>query len=133
MVHAPKTAFQTTTRNFWTGLSWFRCARISSSNWRNKIFRIIPYWMKLLSFARLSNIGSTTNFPPFDWGSNNPNILDTFWELNLYLLAVLRPSRRFSASFDRCLDSSKPALGISSSVVSVYRSYHLLYVLFKER
>ena len=134
MANAPKTAFQTTTRNVWTGLSWFRNARISSSNWRNKIFWINPYWMKLLSFARLSNIGSTTNFPPFDWGNDNPNILDTFWELNHYSLAVQRPSRdfRFFFLFYRYLDLSKPALGILSSVVSVYRSYHLLYVLFKE-
>ena len=95
MANAPKTAFQTTARNFWTGLSWFRNARISSSNWRNKIFWINPYWMKLLSFARLSNIGNTTNFPPFDWGNDNPNILDTFWELNHHLLAVLLPLEIF--------------------------------------
>ena len=132
MANAPKTASQTTTRNFWTGLSWFRYARMSSSNWRNKIFRIIPYWMKLLSFARLSNIGSTTNFPPFDWGSNLPKDFRHILGVEPQLLAVLLPSRGFSASFDRYLDLSKPALGTSSSVVSVYRSYHLLYVLFKE-
>jgi hypothetical protein len=80
----------------------------------------------LLSFSKQVKCLKT------DWGRNNPNILDTFWELNHYLLAVPRPSRRFSASFDRHLDSSKPALGISSSIVSVYRSYHLLCALFKE-
>ena len=129
MANAPKTAFQTTTRNFWTGLSWFRNARISSSNWRNKIFWINPYWMKLLSFARLSNIGNTTNFPPFDWGNDNPNILYTFWELNHYLLAVLRPSRDFRLLFTDTWIHPSPLLGsralssLSTGLITSYTFY----------
>ena len=142
MVHAPKTAFQTTTRNvrldfpgsdkpgfvhligeikysgsILTGLNCYRslgCQTLAVQ----RIF--------LFSFSKQVKILE------IDWGNKYPDILDTFWELDEQFIGCTASLLKISASFDRHWDSIQPALGISSSFVSDNRSYHLLYALFKE-
>jgi hypothetical protein len=142
MVHAPKTAFQTTTRNFrldfpgsdkpgfvhLIGEIKYSGSILTGLN----CYRLLGCQILAVQRIFLFSFSKQVKILEIDWGNKYPDILDIFWELDGQFIGCTASLLKISASFDRHWDSFQPALGISSSFVSDNRSYHLLYALFKE-